>query len=153
MEPATSGLRRLIYLSRQRLERPWLADEEVDDIVRASIRNNRAVALTGLLLVHDGWFMQVLEGPKAALEATYARIIRDPRHAEVRVLETADAEAREFGGWNMCARRMSDVDEAILSELDRRANLALDRLNGRTALRLLKAVREIQGQPGSRRYA
>lgn len=47
------------------------------DILRASRRNNAPVAVTGLLIVGGRRFLQALEGPEAAVEATYERIARD----------------------------------------------------------------------------
>lgn len=138
------SLHRLIYASRQTFGSGQSPDEEVDALIRASIRNNRAVSVTGLLLVHAGWFIQALEGPHQAVMTTYGRIVEDPRHAEARVISAGPAETREFAGWNMCARRFSQADEAILDTLEQRASFEPQRLNDRSALRLLKAVRGIQ---------
>lgn len=135
-------LHRLIYVSRQILE-PVRVNDEVDEIVRASIRNNREVAITGLLLVHDGWFLQALEGPAEAVMTTYRRILDDPRHKDARVVAAGPAAAREFANWNMCARRMSHADDAILLTLAQR-DIDFLTLGGDHALRLLKAVRSIQ---------
>ena len=46
----------------------------------------------------------------------------------------------------MCARSLSDADDALLDELEQRRSFAPSRLDGRGALRLLKAVRDIQGR-------
>lgn len=146
--PAPRGLQRLIYSSRQTLPADAPLDEVVADIIQTSIRNNRERAITGLLLVHEGWFVQALEGPGAAVRERYERISADPRHADPRVLEIEPAEARAFGDWNMCARTLSDADEALLDELEQRRAFAPDRLDARGALRLLKAVRDLQGRAG-----
>jgi hypothetical protein len=143
-----SGLQRLIYASRQNLPPDAPLDEVVSDIIQASIRNNRERAITGLLLVHEGWFVQALEGPGPAVRERYERIAADPRHADARVLEIEPALARTFGDWNMCARTLSDADDALLDALAERESLAPERLDARNALRLLKAVRDIQGRAG-----
>ena len=144
MSANSGSLTQLIYLSRQTQTDPVLANEDVDAIIRASIRNNRSVGVTGLLLIHDGWFLQALEGSHTAVADTYHRILTDPRHTDARVLDALAAENRSFGDWNMCARRMADADEAILDRLFGRSDLDLVRLDGRNALRLLKAVRGVQ---------
>ena len=146
-------LHRLIYLSRQRLTSDASLDEAVDDIIRVSIANNRAVSITGLLLVHQGWFVQALEGPASAVLTTYGRIVNDTRHEAAQVLSAGPAERREFGDWNMCARRASPADAAILDTLDQRGPLQPSTLDGRNVLRLLKAVRNIQDDGGARRLA
>lgn len=136
-------LHRLVYCSRQRVA-PEALDHEVSAIIQASIRNNRQVGVTGLLLVHQGWFVQALEGAAAAVMTTYGRITQDTRHAEPRVLDAGPVEARSFGDWNMCARGLSAADDAILATLEARDAFAPDAITGRAALRLLQAVRGIQ---------
>lgn len=80
-------------------------------IAAASAVRNRAEDVTGLLLFNSRRFLQVLEGPKDAVERVYARIAKDGRHgALVKLRETA-IETREFGAWGMAyddADRPSD---------------------------------------------
>lgn len=138
------SLHRLIYASRQAFGPGQIPDDEIDSLIRASIRNNRAVSITGLLLVHSGWFVQALEGPAQAVMTTYRRIVDDRRHSDAKLIGAGPAEAREFGDWNMCARRFSAADDAILDTLEQRASFEPHALTERSALRLLKAVRNIQ---------
>jgi hypothetical protein len=137
-------LHRLIYASRQAFALDMVPDEEIEALVRASVRNNRAAAITGLLLVHDGWFLQALEGPAGAVMTTYQRILNDPRHTGSRVMSAGPAGSREFGDWHMCARRFSAADDAILDALSKRTAFDPSALTDKSALRLLKAVRGIQ---------
>lgn len=142
-------LHRLVYVSRQKIE-PADLDHEVSAIIAASIRNNREVAVTGMLLVHEGWFLQALEGPAEAVMTTYGRIVGDPRHEASKILSAGPVESREFGNWNMCARQMSPADDAIVETLSRRGALNPTSLTASAALRLLTAVRGIQERQPSR---
>ncbi|MCR5878299.1 BLUF domain-containing protein [Phenylobacterium sp. J367] len=143
MSRGSRTLHQLIYASRVRV--PWPDQQrEVDGIVQASIRNNRVVDVTGLLLVHDGWFVQALEGPVEAVLGVYGRICDDGRHEDCRVLYAGPAEARSFEDWNMCARHMTPADEAILDTLSMKTVFEPHRLTAKQALRLLKAVRGVQ---------
>ena len=45
------------------------------NIVTRSIVKNRKAKITGLLIAHKGWFVQALEGPRAAVEALAARAV------------------------------------------------------------------------------
>ena len=137
-------LHRLIYASRQAFAEDMNPDKEIDALIHTSARNNRAAAITGLLLVHDGWFAQALEGPAEAVMITYQRILNDPRHTDSRVISAGPARSRAFGDWNMCARRFGAADDAILDTLSQRQAFDPARLTDRSALRLLKAVRGIQ---------
>lgn len=140
--PQPRSLYRLIYASRQTA--PEEPEAEVTEIISTSIRNNREVSLTGLLLVHEGWFLQVLEGPYEQVMTTYGRIINDPRHTDPRVIKTEQIEARDFGDWNMCARHIGAADGAILDALGQRGRFEPFEFTPASALRLLKAVRGIQ---------
>jgi hypothetical protein len=140
----TANLHRLIYVSRQIPEPGVDLDQQVEAILHASIRNNREVGITGLLLVHQGWFIQALEGSAQAVTETYLHLFDDPRHENLQVLIRGSVEGREFGDWNMCARRLSAADDALLDAMEQRKVFDPQRLSPRFALRLLKAVRTIQ---------
>jgi hypothetical protein len=74
---------------------------ETEQIVAGARRRNEASGITGALMLSSGVFIQVLEGPVIAVEATFERICRDLRHRHVRLLELAIAEERVFGEWAM----------------------------------------------------
>jgi hypothetical protein len=138
-------LHRLIYSSRISIP-PSDLEVEVGQIIQSSIRRNREVAVTGLLLVHDGWFLQALEGPAEAVLTTYGRICDDRRHSDAKVIEAAPAEARSFADWNMCAGRVTPADDAIIDALEMRSRFEPQALAPASALRLLRAVRGIQAR-------
>jgi hypothetical protein len=66
-------------------------------------RCNTRDGITGALICRDDLFLQLLEGPEAAVEATFARIAADDRHVEVRRLtrRMIPDDARMFGAWAM----------------------------------------------------
>lgn len=72
-----------------------------DDILAASRRNNRASGITGLLVAGKRRFLQALEGPEAAVRATYNRIAADPRHFGCVILSQRTVGERGFGDWAM----------------------------------------------------
>jgi hypothetical protein len=89
---------RLLYISTSRAP---LVGGELDAILRVSRRNNRAVGVTGLLVVGGRRFLQALEGPEAAVLATFERIRADPRHFAVVILARSTITERQFGDWAM----------------------------------------------------
>ncbi|WP_237479000.1 BLUF domain-containing protein [Lichenibacterium dinghuense] len=97
-----NDLYRLIYTSRNFLGG---SDAEqaaaVDGILAVSKRNNARVGVTGALLFNAGFFAQILEGPRAAVETTFERIQRDTRHSDVSVLQCEPVAARGFPNWSM----------------------------------------------------
>lgn len=101
----------LIYVSTARQE---YDTTELDRILESSVRHNAAHSVTGMLLYLNGSFMQVLEGTEAAVDETYGRIERDPRHTDLFLLERTPIEARSFAGWHMGFRRLGEVEAQAL---------------------------------------
>jgi Sensors of blue-light using FAD len=91
---------RLTCYSRNLLHRcAGPQQERMADILIQSVANNRRDGVTGALIHDDKWFAQALEGPEAAVSATFERILRDPRHDDVRLIKMQPVAARLFGAW------------------------------------------------------
>ena len=74
---------------------------EIGQILQTARANNSRKQVTGALLYSEGYFAQVLEGPRGSVEEIFEKIQRDCRHGEVTVLECEEAEGRDFGDWSM----------------------------------------------------
>ena len=99
---ATEVLHRLVYYSRNEVEGGVNAlDGVIDQILSVSQHNNGQAEVTGALLFNTGCFGQVLEGPRRAVEATFERIQRDPRHSDVTLLAFETTTKRAFPNWSM----------------------------------------------------
>lgn len=95
-------IHRLLYRSEAALVGPQQdVDRQVAAIIEAAHVANIRVGVTGALLFTSGVFIQALEGPLAAVEATFERICCDLRHRRVRLLEFIVADDRAFGEWAM----------------------------------------------------
>ncbi len=103
------GLLCLVYISRA--VRP-MGDGDLLDLLRQCRANNIATGVSGLLLYRDGRFMQALEGPRPAVMDLYARVMRDPRHADVTTLIKFKAQDRAFDGWSMGFANVDRIPEA-----------------------------------------
>ena len=77
---------------------------------------NARAGISGLLLYRDGAFLQVLEGAREAVHATYARIRADARHDRVVTLLDEPLAGREFADWRMGF--VSLEDPAVLAQPD-----------------------------------
>jgi hypothetical protein len=101
---------RLTYYSRNRVDRPGgPAHDRIRDILIESVANNRRDDITGALIHDDRWFAQALEGPETKVTATFERILRDPRHSDVRLIRMQPVPARQFAPWWMaCVARSDD---------------------------------------------
>ena len=88
-------LRQIIYASRA------TALVDADALLQASRHNNALDGITGILLIDGQAIVQVLEGPEESVRAAFARISRDGRHTELRVLNDREIDERDFGYWSM----------------------------------------------------
>jgi hypothetical protein len=87
----------LIYTSRPfGFNAPML-----DDILTAARSLNAQHEITGALICRADMFMQMLEGPRAAVTETFGRIQADDRHVDVALLYVGDTPERIFPDWTM----------------------------------------------------
>jgi Sensors of blue-light using FAD len=91
------NLIQLIYASR-----PFGFDNAtLNAILIEARRSNPRHEITGALICRADIYLQLLEGPETAVDSTFARIARDDRHLEVKVLYRMPAENRLFPEWAM----------------------------------------------------
>ncbi len=90
-------IHQLIYMS----EPFGFDDGMLNGILSISRRNNIRDGLTGALVCRRDIYLQLLEGPAAAVEAAYARITGDDRHLAIVRLLSEPADERLFPDWAM----------------------------------------------------
>jgi uncharacterized membrane protein (DUF373 family) len=95
-----------------------MSTADLRDILAASRRNNAAHGITGMLLFHDGTFLQVLEGEEPEVEALFDHISTDDRHTDVTVLERKTITEREYPDWSMGFKKLSREDLSNIAALD-----------------------------------
>ncbi len=76
-------------------------DDDLTAILSKSVTNNTRDNITGVLLYHEGIFIQLLEGEEKLIHETYKRIIADNRHAAVITIASGQLEQRNFPDWVM----------------------------------------------------
>lgn len=82
------------------------SDEELVDLLATSRASNAERGISGLLLYHEGSFLQVLEGDRSVVEALFDRIGEDPRHTDKLLLFRRQGVARCFDEWTMGFRHL-----------------------------------------------
>jgi hypothetical protein len=88
---------KLIYSSR-----PFgFDDASLNGILLTARRNNARDEITGALICRHDLYLQLLEGPKAVVEARYLAIARDNRHLEVVKRVARPVTDRMFPSWAM----------------------------------------------------
>lgn len=104
-------LHHLIYQSTA--TQPF-SDDDLRSLLAEARKHNTTHDVSGILLYHDGQFLQVLEGTEGMLRQLYEKIRRDPRHTHVVKLADAPLVQRNFGTWSMAFRPVLAADFAAL---------------------------------------
>lgn len=109
---------RVIYASRAGRGGRVPSDVELETMLVDFRMRNDENELTGLLLYFgpdvtpEPAFVQLLEGPREAVEATYARIAVDDRHEAVRLVSAHEVTERLFPQWQMGLEYVTHEDLA-----------------------------------------
>ena len=83
---------------------------EVVELLKVSRENNEKLDITGMLLYKDGNFLQILEGEESTVLELYTHIARDPRHCGILTLHKGFRDERQFSGWSMGFRDLSNAE-------------------------------------------
>ncbi|OOQ61418.1 BLUF domain-containing protein [Mucilaginibacter pedocola] len=102
----------LIYLSTAV---DLLDEQEIHNLLAKSRARNASNDITGILLYHEGNFIQLLEGEQAKVDETLERIAGDPSHKNIIVIDEGDLDERNFGAWSMgyqkaTAKELADIE-------------------------------------------
>jgi len=90
-------MKQLIYRSR-----PFGFDQAMlAGILTQARRNNSANDITGALICRQDMYIQLIEGPDAAINALFAAISADDRHTDIRLEVAEPVEERIFPEWEM----------------------------------------------------
>lgn len=90
-------MKQLIYRSK-----PFGFDHAMlAGILMQARHNNRRDDITGALICRHDLYIQLIEGPEAAIDTLYAKISADDRHCEVHVATSGDVSERMFPEWEM----------------------------------------------------
>lgn len=105
----------LLYVSRS-LATP----ADVLDIVEMSRSRNARLQVTGALVASRSRFAQILEGPRAGVDALMDSIRRDSRHSGVEVLLYDDIAQRRFADWTLAYSGASVFIDGLIATLTER---------------------------------
>lgn len=90
------------------LELKYLSEAEADmniwgltAIVDVATASNALNSITGILFFDKGYFGQILEGTRSAVEEIWGKIKDDPRHHNIELLGITEIQERRFPKWSM----------------------------------------------------
>jgi hypothetical protein len=83
---------------------------EIQNILSISVKNNDRDNITGLFLLVENRFLQLLEGEDSLVLACVERIRKDPRHSDFKVMVEKGIQERLFPEWSMHFFRLTDKE-------------------------------------------
>lgn len=95
----------LNYRSQARNE---FQTEDLDAILSTANSKNAALNISGCLVFHNGYFVQILEGKKEDVIELFEKIKEDDRHHNVSLLGENSIEQAYFPEWNMAYYEPND---------------------------------------------
>jgi Sensors of blue-light using FAD len=79
-----------------------MTQSAIEQLVASAASLNRMDHITGMLMYADGVFIQLIEGPRLAVNHLWARILQDQRHMGiVQLYHRREVESRVCEGWGM----------------------------------------------------
>ena len=111
-EPGKKEIYQVVYTSHAVKE---FSQEMLAALLEHSRHHNAVHDITGVLMHHDSFFAQCLEGPTDKVTALLERIAQDERHAHFAVVFEQTSAARAFPNWYMGCTAISDLEALNLS--------------------------------------
>lgn len=99
-----SHLIQVVYISRSTFETTNSQTEIDPNVARILIKsrsNNRKNNLVGVLYFGDGCFFQCLEGEESAVDLLMAKLEKDSRHKDIKIVSRKKIDSVSFGDWSM----------------------------------------------------
>ena len=91
-------LHQIIYTSYSRFN---FTESDFFNLLIQSRQCNQNNNITGMLLHHNGIFIQLIEGPKNSVVSLMNAIENDERHYDIEVIADTAIESRNFTDWSM----------------------------------------------------
>lgn len=104
-------LRSVVYVSRSKQH---MSLDELGKLLTQARASNLADGVSGVLLHHDGLFLQLIEGGPTAIDKLLKKITADRRHEGLLILvDSLQDRPRMFPDWKMGFYHLSSIERVI----------------------------------------
>jgi len=117
-------LEQLVYVSTS--TNPLRSVMDVSDILEQSVRHNPANNITGALAFTETRFVQLLEGTHGSLDVLLLKLMIDPRHSDLIIIDRLPIRNRSFSAWSMLAPVFTPSGQERLARLVEDAMLPVE---------------------------
>ena len=98
----------IIYLSKASDN---LNQQDIENILETAREFNYSKQISGCLIYHNHYFLQMLEGENDDISALYTKIKKDSRHTDIVLLYESTKYDRSFGEWKMVFVDLNSEDD------------------------------------------
>jgi hypothetical protein len=131
---------RLLYVSKVANN---FGPADLEAILNSARLHNAQKGISGMLAFNGDYFLQVLEGGRAAVNQLYQRIAADPRHESILLLQLSDISERFFPHWAMVYVPTALLTQDLLLRFGCDAQFRPMQMSAPSCLGLLQALSEL----------
>lgn len=84
-----------------------MSKKSIEEFLFQVREKNKQLAITGILLLIQGKFVQYIEGPAEEIDKVYNSISKDKRHTDMILLDSGDLNERQFNDWSMAYKEVN----------------------------------------------
>lgn len=114
---------------------------DVESILESARNNNKALGITGMLCFNSTYFLQCLEGSRAAVNKIFNTISADSRHDAMLILAYSEIYKRDFGDWDMGYVSESKLKRKLMLKYASTDTFNPFSMQGESALNLLSDLK------------
>jgi len=87
-----------------------LRDSDIEELLFNAREKNKRLAITGVLLLIQGKFIQYIEGYEEDIDKVYESIKVDTRHNDLLLLDSGYIDKRQYNSWSMAYRKVQNSE-------------------------------------------
>ena len=119
----------------------------LDELLHKAAAHNATLGVTGVVFVSHGRCLQVLEGPKQAVQQVYGGISADGRHKDLQIIERRPTAHRQFGDWTIYCGVFPSDEALFRGEPAMADGFRPELLSPAAALGILSLAYDLQRSP------
>jgi hypothetical protein len=134
----------LVYVSRPTVP----VESAAGEFVPLAMEKNDEHDISGLVLAHEGYYLQLIEGERERINQLYTNLVKDERHECVTLLRYTQLREREFGDWSMAYITTNDLGDDVIQRLkaDQLDFKIISSINAMVILRRIAALLRVEAR-------
>lgn len=142
-EPGAHIMMRLTYISRYNPQNPPI---ELARILEQAQNNNKACAITGVLIINEDFFIQSIEGTRPAINRLLRALVNDKRHFSLQIIDCLEVVERRWQKWSMKYLTLSEQNKDEVFKLTAGTSFNPYLMNKAQLLMMIDALSKRQEQ-------